>query len=111
MTSRSKSKSAGRAAQPAPDRSAHAVARPQVARVFWSGRSQAVRLPKEFRVEEDVLLISRRGKALVLEPRLVPVDERGWPRSFWKLFGQLPHDFDLGRREEEEERSVPLGDE
>jgi antitoxin VapB len=87
------------------------LARPQIARVFWSGRSQAVRLPKEFRVDEDILVISRRGKALVLEPRRVPVDEKGWPRSFWKLFGQLPSDFDLGRREEAEERSAPLGDE
>jgi virulence-associated protein VagC len=68
-------------------------------------------LPKEFRVEESVLLISRRGKALVLEPRRVPVDEKGWPRSFWKLFGQLPSDFDMGGREEPEERSAPLGDE
>jgi antitoxin VapB len=108
MTSRSSSKSRS---QRTPDASAHAVAPPQVARVFWSGRSQAVRLPKDFRVEESVLLISRRGKALVLEPRRIPVDEKGWPRSFWKLFGQLPHDFDLGRREEPEERSAPLGEE
>jgi antitoxin VapB len=83
---------------------------PRVARVFWSGRSQAVRLPKDFRVNEEELIISRRGKALVLTPRRVPVDEKGWPRSFWKLFGQLPSDFDLGGRDEGEERDSPLDD-
>jgi hypothetical protein len=39
------------------------------------------------------------------------VDEKGWPRSFWKVFGQLPADFDLGRRDEEAERSWPVGEE
>jgi antitoxin VapB len=81
-----------------------------IARVFWSGRSQAIRLPKEFRVEERDLLISRRGKALVLEPRREAVDGKGWPRSFWKVFGALPDDFDLGRREDPAERRSPLGD-
>jgi antitoxin VapB len=79
-----------------------------VARVFWSGRSQAIRLPKEFRVEERDLLISRRGKALLLEPRDEPVDENGWPTSFWKLFGELPDDFDLGERAHAPERRSPL---
>ena len=82
-----------------------------VARVFWSGRSQAVRLPKEFRVDERDLLISRRGKALVLEPRAEPTDEHGWPKSFWKLFGMLSEDFDMGTRTEPAERESPLDDE
>ena len=81
-----------------------------VARVFWSGRSQAIRLPKEFRVEERDLLIARRGKALVLEPRREALDAKGWPRSFWKLFGALPDDFDVGRRDALAERRAPLGD-
>ena len=38
------------------------------AKVFWSGRSQAVRLPKQFRVEGGQVRISRRGQALLLEP-------------------------------------------
>jgi antitoxin VapB len=81
-----------------------------VARVFWSGRSQAIRLPKEFRVDERDLLISRRGKKLVLEPRAEPVDDKGWPRSFWKLFGALPDDFEIGSRGQPAERESPLGD-
>jgi antitoxin VapB len=39
-----------------------------IAKVFWSGRSQAVRLPKEFRFDCDQVRIRRRGDALILEP-------------------------------------------
>jgi antitoxin VapB len=42
------------------------------AKVFWSGRSQAVRLPKEFRIDADTVRIRRQGRAIVLEP--VPKD-------------------------------------
>ncbi|TPK71471.1 antitoxin [Mesorhizobium sp. B2-4-15] len=38
------------------------------AKVFWSGRSQAVRLPKEFRFETDEVSIRRHGKTVILEP-------------------------------------------
>ncbi len=38
------------------------------AKIFWSGRSQAVRLPKNFRFEEHEVRIRRHGKAVILEP-------------------------------------------
>lgn len=38
------------------------------ARVFWSGRSQAVRLPKDYRFDDDVVRIRKHGAAVVLEP-------------------------------------------
>ncbi|MGB7302011.1 MAG: type II toxin-antitoxin system VapB family antitoxin [Burkholderiaceae bacterium] len=38
------------------------------AKVFWSGRSQAVRLPKEFRLQSHEVRIRRHGEALILEP-------------------------------------------
>ena len=38
------------------------------ARVFMSGRSQAVRLPKEFRFDTDRVVIRREGRSLVLTP-------------------------------------------
>lgn len=38
------------------------------ARVFWSGRSQAVRLPKEFRFDVDEVRIRKRGHSVILEP-------------------------------------------
>jgi antitoxin VapB len=40
----------------------------QTAKLFWSGRSQAVRLPKEFRFEGDKVRIRRHGASVVLEP-------------------------------------------
>jgi len=45
----------------------------QTAKLFVNGRSQAVRLPKEFRFEGDEVFIKRVGQAVVLLPR-----EKGW---------------------------------
>jgi antitoxin VapB len=39
-----------------------------VAKVFWSGRSQAVRLPKQFRFETEQVRIRRHGRSVILEP-------------------------------------------
>jgi antitoxin VapB len=39
-----------------------------VARVFWSGRSQAIRLPRAFRFDTNEVRIRRHGAAVVLEP-------------------------------------------
>ena len=41
------------------------------ARVFKSGNSQAVRLPKQFRVKSKELEIFRRGDELVLKEKTV----------------------------------------
>jgi antitoxin VapB len=57
------------------------------AKVFWTGRSQAVRLPKEFRVASDTVLVRREGDAIVLEP----VDE--WPDGYVESFCGVPDDF------------------
>lgn len=38
------------------------------AKVFWSGRSQAVRLPKDFRFDTSEVRIRRHGNAVILEP-------------------------------------------
>jgi len=40
----------------------------ELAKLFWSGRSQAVRLPKEFRFDADEVRIRRHGNAVILEP-------------------------------------------
>jgi antitoxin VapB len=41
----------------------------QTARVFNSGNSQAVRLPKEFRLEGEEVIIKKFGDMLVLLPK------------------------------------------
>lgn len=57
------------------------------ARVFKSGNSQAVRLPKEFRVRGKELEIFRRGDEIVLrEP------SKGLSRAF-EILASLPDDF------------------
>ena len=84
-------------------REAEHLAPRQRARVFWSGRSQAVRLPKAFRFSTDEVAISRRGNAVVLEPVNVPRDKNGWPQAFWDLAGADP-EFDLGDRNRGHER-------
>jgi antitoxin VapB len=38
------------------------------AKVFWSGRSQAVRLPLEYRFDTKEIRIRRHGTTVILEP-------------------------------------------
>ena len=57
------------------------------ARIIKSGNSQAVRLPKEFRVRSAELEIFRRGDELVLRG-----PSGGLARAF-DLLAQLPDDF------------------
>ena len=47
-----------------------------IAKVFMSGRSQAVRLPKEFRLTAKEVRVRRVGKTLVLEP--IETDVEAW---------------------------------
>lgn len=58
------------------------------ARVFTTGRSQAVRLPKEFRFDTDTVLVHREGSAVILEPA------RDWPEGYVGSFSGMPDDFD-----------------
>ena len=60
----------------------------QTARVFTTGRSQAVRLPKEFRFEGDTVLVHREGSAVILEPI------REWPAGYVESFTGVPDDFE-----------------
>jgi antitoxin VapB len=39
-----------------------------IAKVFMNGRSQAVRLPKEFRFDSTEVRVSRDGNRVILEP-------------------------------------------
>ena len=42
--------------------------RPRTVRLFKNGRSQAVRIPREFELPGLLVTIRREGKSLVLEP-------------------------------------------
>lgn len=44
----------------------------KVAKVFRSGNSQAVRLPKDFQTKEKEFLVSKLGNSIVLTPHDPP---------------------------------------
>ncbi len=66
-----------------------------VARVFQSGNSQAVRLPKEFRFDVDEVEILRRGDEVVLRP--VPVSGA----AVFEALAALPRDLPAKELEDE----------
>jgi antitoxin VapB len=65
------------------------------ARVFRSGNSQAVRLPKQFRLKSKEVEIFRRGNEIVLRER-----EGDLARAFELLAG-LPEDIELSNLEKD----------
>ena len=81
----------------------------QRAKVFWTGRSQAVRLPKEFRFVGAEVTIYREGDQIILEPTTVERDAKGWPLSWWKLAGAAP-EFEVGERPSDHERDDVLSE-
>jgi virulence-associated protein VagC len=80
---------------------------PGRAKIFWTGRSQALRLPKEFRFVTREVLIHREGRRVVLEPCEVERDAKGWPTAWWQLAGAAP-EFDVGDRTDTHERGDVL---
>lgn len=65
------------------------------AKLFWNGRSQAVRLPREFRFDGDEVGIRREGEAVVLEP----IKKQGWPDGYWKWVNEHQDELELGEVE------------
>jgi antitoxin VapB len=63
------------------------------ARVFRSGNSQAVRLPKEFRLKSKEVEIFRRGNEIVLR------EKNGAMARAFDLLAGLPEDLDIAGRE------------
>ena len=59
----------------------------QTAKIFINGRSQAVRLPKDFRFSENDVFIKKIGKMVVLLPKDDP-----WS-SLVKSLDQFTDDF------------------
>ena len=65
------------------------------ARVFRSGNSQAVRLPKQFRLKSEEVEIFRRGEEIVLR------EKAGSMVRAFDLLADLPEDFSLPGREKD----------
>lgn len=67
------------------------------AKLFMSGNSQAVRLPKSYRFSGDEVVIKRLGNAVVLLPKEDP-----WQVMFDAL-QEFPEDLQIER-----DRSLPM---
>jgi antitoxin VapB len=74
----------------------------KTAKLFRNGQSQAVRLPKEFRFEDDFVFIKKSGNAVILIPA----------RNSWdSLVGSLDKfsdDFLTERRQPKAQKREPL---
>lgn len=68
----------------------------ETAKLFWSGRSQAVRLPKDFRMEGTEVRIRKQGSAVILEPI---ASDWAWLDA---IAGEFSKDFLAGGRQQPE---------
>jgi antitoxin VapB len=65
------------------------------AKVFRSGNSQAVRLPKQYRLKSKEVEIFRRGDEIVLR------EKRGTMARAFEILAGMPDDFELEGREKD----------
>jgi antitoxin VapB len=67
------------------------------AKLFKHGRSQAVRLPKEFRMPGTEVRVRRIGRGVLLEPIETPYDVKAW---FAKIDEYLDEPFMIDGRQQ-----------
>jgi antitoxin VapB len=77
----------------------------ETAKIFWAGRSQAVRLPKPFRLPGTEVRIRRHGNAVILEPL---ADDWAWLDA---LVAPVDSDFAAAVEEPVEPQERPALDE
>lgn len=68
------------------------------AKVFKTGRSQAVRLPKEYRFDTDEVTIERVGNAVILRPKVE--DNAAWALRIHSIlagFEGMPEEIERDR--------------
>ncbi len=68
-----------------------------IGKIFTTGRSQAVRLPKAFRFSSKEVTIERQGDALILRPLQ---DAATWAQSLKDALDAFDPDFKIERAEE-----------
>lgn len=70
---------------------------------FMCGRSQAIRIPKDYRLEDTELIINRIGDSLIITPR------HSLQQAFFSGIAMLSDDFlDEGRPEETPNERISL---
>ena len=60
-----------------------------ITKIFKSGNSMAMRLPKELNAREGEISITRQGNRWIVEP----VKSRKWPKDFFKKIRISDPDF------------------
>lgn len=74
----------------------------KTAKLFRNGQSQAVRLPKEFRFEDDFVYIKKSANAVILIPA-----RNSWDSLFASL-EEFSADFMSERRQPKAQKREPL---
>lgn len=64
--------------------------KPTTAKIFMHGRSQAVRLPKEFRMQGTEVSVTRNGDSITLSP--IKPKQTDWAAVFAKIDAMGPQD-------------------
>ena len=75
----------------------------QSAKLFQNGRSQAVRLPKEFQFVGDEVFIQRHGDAVILIPH-----EKAWEVFMEGITGFSDDFMKNGRDQGQDQKREPL---
>lgn len=73
----------------------------EFAKVFQTGRSQAVRLPKAFRFNESEVVIKRFGNGVLLLPKENP----------WEMMLEAVSEFEMGFQIERAEQTEQIREE
>ena len=75
----------------------------KIAKLFRNGQSQAVRLPKEFRMAGSEVFIKKQGEAIILLPK-----EKSWEPLFESL-NHFEKDFRIERNQPgEDQKREPM---
>ncbi len=73
----------------------------QTAKLFKNGRSQAVRLPKDFRFDGDEVYVRREGDSVILSPK----EARGDPwKDLFEAFAMYDPRYPIERHQPKEQQ-------
>ncbi len=75
----------------------------KTAKIFRNGQSQAVRIPKEFRINGSEVFIKKQGNSILL----IPLDEDPW-KPLFKSIHQFSNDFMLTREQPSQQKREDL---
>ncbi len=72
-----------------------------IAKIFQNGQSQAVRLPKEFRFDDQKEVFVKKVDNVVM---LIPKDNKALWGNFFNNLDNFSNDFDIDKNEPQQKR-------